>query len=89
MHSFFSEKLFEKINNHSEMNLNMDYAKQDKEKKNPKYFYQGVRWTKRHYYIQPTMKADGELEYEERGVLPIILQKLLDKRNATKALKKK
>jgi DNA polymerase elongation subunit (family B) len=57
------------------------------EKKNNKYL--GVQWTKRHYYIQPSMKEDGELEDEERGVLPIILQKLLDKRNATKKLKAK
>jgi DNA polymerase elongation subunit (family B) len=51
--------------------------------------YVGVNWTKRHYYIQPKMKDDGELEDEERGVLPKILQKLLDKRNATKKLKAK
>jgi len=49
--------------------------------------YLGVQLRKRHYYIQPKMKEDGELEDEERGVLPKILQKLLDKRNATKKLK--
>ena len=57
------------------------------EKKKEKYL--GVKWTKRHYYIQPSMKEDGELDNEERGVLPIVLQKLLDKRNATKKLKAK
>ena len=89
LHQFFDEKMYEKVNTHSEMFLSMDYAKQEKEKKNPKYYYEGVCWTKRHYYIQPTLKEDGELEDEERGVLPIILQKLLDKRNATKKLKAK
>ena len=57
------------------------------EKKKEKYL--GIKWTKRHFYIQPSMKEDGELEDTERGVLPIILQKLLDKRNATKKLKAK
>ena len=57
------------------------------DKKNIKYL--GIKWTKRHFYIQPSMKPDGELDDEERGVLPKILQKLLNKRNETKKLKAK
>jgi len=60
-------------------------ADEDKKKKTSKYL--GVQIKKRHFYIQPKMMDDGELDDEERGVLPKILQKLLDKRNATKKLK--
>jgi DNA polymerase elongation subunit (family B) len=50
--------------------------------------YKGILWEKRHYYVQPLDENNNEIK-EKRGVLPIILKKLLDKRNETKKRMKK